>query len=764
MEDRTGENKPTAVEQQQPQQQNDTLNYKGRPISLRRQPTKYPHGFGISIQTTTGNDREEMKNSMPSELLNWTHSNAHQEVEKTLDNVQQQKYKISVISNCEDVPDLQVRRCKYSLTGNYCLNDLEHSTKSAMLLREYTQRFWNWKFLRWPVMIIVSALLFFGVIAYCVWLHDISVVRQRRYQFNQLQILQKQKSSDSEIDFTQLPTTTKVVTTTKSTDIDREVHEMTILRAVSTNSHQNYEDQKLSTKKNRFSYIESEKNNKKFVNLDGTILTTEESTLIPANIIRFRLKNEKGYNVPKEDKPTIFRFLNTIYSQNPQETTTSNFAKVSPTIPPITPSMPTSAMAAMRTTVQENGCYSTSLQMCRGVLDYDLTYNVSAAVTAAEADAYQRLIYSNCSLRAVEFICAALEPECRPKHIGILMPCRRFCKGILEACSEIIANSDTLTDTFDCNRYPDSSDAHKCEDSTRRRGFCYDNEFQCLDRTCIPQQWECDNIKDCSSGEDENNCLICDRQDEFRCRSNEKCVSESVRCDLKYDCFDGSDEEYCEDIGSGDEPLFNDTSSDLFSQIFSYASFLPPNDTNNNLYTYITATTKKDSEGDNKFDTSNIHNRSSSVADEINNNVPSEDGKVFVNFRDSKEIMMTSDSENKLKYSAARTNRTSSKTSTNTTPLQPAASVQIAVTTDAPKIPVATCSDQQLRCVSGKCITVQQICDKIMDCPDGADELMCVYKERRTTTTRYTISEPTTTTRSSKRTMRTTTTKKRVTT
>lgn len=59
------------------------------------------------------------------------------------------------------------------------------------------------------------------------------------------------------------------------------------------------------------------------------------------------------------------------------------------------------------------------------------------------------------------------------------------------------------------------------------------------------------------------------------------------------------------------------------------------------------------------------------------------------NFQDSKEIMMTSDSELDVKYSS--TARSADKLTTSQTP----------------------CPDGQLRCVSGNCITVEQICDKV---------------------------------------------------
>lgn len=247
--------------------------------------------------------------------------------------------------------------------------------------------------------------------------------------------------------------------------------------------------------------------------------------------------------------------------------------------------------------------------------------------------------------------------------------------AILEPCSQVVANSELLTELFDCDIYPESHDPKVCNDPTRF-SKCLKNEFKCLDATCIPQQWRCDNIKDCAQGDDEDSCKFCE-QDEFKCADTDKCIPADWRCDQYKDCKDGSDELDCIDDDSRSFPLGYGTPA----RVYPFAQEVAPNAPDRLPYQTLSDEVRQHrgvvvaaGDGDQEHATSNVAGRHVLVS------------KSLANFQDSTEIMMTSDSENQFRYREVEGLQTAH---------------------------ASPCPEGELRCLSGRCIALSQLCDKV---------------------------------------------------
>lgn len=122
--------------------------------------------------------------------------------------------------------------------------------------------------------------------------------------------------------------------------------------------------------------------------------------------------------------------------------------KVSPTLPSW-PKVEKSTVKNEINSTDDGFCESTSLPLCRGLLRYDLTNTMNRKrVTNIEYQHFQHLVNSKCSLRVDEFICGILEPECRPRMIGNLRPCKRICKGIYFFCCNYFQFTKNLEPIF----------------------------------------------------------------------------------------------------------------------------------------------------------------------------------------------------------------------------------------------------------------------------------------------------------------------------
>lgn len=71
---------------------------------------------------------------------------------------------------------------------------------------------------------------------------------------------------------------------------------------------------------------------------------------------------------------------------------------------------------------------------------------------------------------------------------------------------------------------------------------CLAGFYRCSNNRCVPANATCDGQNDCGDYSDEANCTCTANQ--FRCASGH-CVANSFRCDMDQDCPDASDEMGC---------------------------------------------------------------------------------------------------------------------------------------------------------------------------------------------------------------------------
>ena len=102
---------------------------------------------------------------------------------------------------------------------------------------------------------------------------------------------------------------------------------------------------------------------------------------------------------------------------------------------------------------------------------------------------------------------------------------------------------------YECECQNGSFVCDKTETTVCRRTNCTANQYRCqTDGQCIPVNWKCDQIEDCSDRSDElnidcrNQCI--NKTNTFHC-NNGQCIDAMHRCDGLPDCRDGSDEVNC---------------------------------------------------------------------------------------------------------------------------------------------------------------------------------------------------------------------------
>ncbi|XP_033636923.1 low-density lipoprotein receptor-related protein 1-like [Asterias rubens] len=129
--------------------------------------------------------------------------------------------------------------------------------------------------------------------------------------------------------------------------------------------------------------------------------------------------------------------------------------------------------------------------------------------------------------------CSESQFQCLRTPPTLCIPMQWVCDGVAE-CSD---NSD--------------EDPARCNAETTESPCSGELMFACNSGMCVLKAFVCDDSEDCDDGSDEVGCDVepvnpCgDRQ--FNCQSEGKCIPSAWVCDADRDCSDGSDEDYCEE-------------------------------------------------------------------------------------------------------------------------------------------------------------------------------------------------------------------------
>ncbi|VVC26019.1 Low-density lipoprotein (LDL) receptor class A, conserved site,SEA domain,Low-density lipoprotein (LDL) [Cinara cedri] len=192
-------------------------------------------------------------------------------------------------------------------------------------------------------------------------------------------------------------------------------------------------------------------------------------------------------------------------------------------------------------------CTPVRLNLCKSVLEYNLTSypnhfgHSNLDEIHEDLITFRDLVDAECYQRTLELVCQLLQPACIVGPDGdeaaVVLPCEHSCRLFTAGCGHRIPPK--LRDGFDCSKLPDYSNIGgtmcasrpgcdyklrtsglsnrlcdgvlDCQDISDETtcGYCPAGYLHCItSRTCVPVTSRCDGVADCPGETDERNCLL----------------------------------------------------------------------------------------------------------------------------------------------------------------------------------------------------------------------------------------------------------------
>ncbi|XP_078532806.1 complement factor I isoform X2 [Lissotriton helveticus] len=151
--------------------------------------------------------------------------------------------------------------------------------------------------------------------------------------------------------------------------------------------------------------------------------------------------------------------------------------------------------------------------------------------TTQEANAVCRQLGFNKG--ALPPVAKSISSEPMPDLACLQVKCRGHETSLAECVITDGSRKDITENPVEVDCYTDTRD-------------CKKNEFQCVNKKCIPVRRTCDGINDCGDLSDELCCKECS-ENAFHCHSD-TCIHKRYVCNEEFDCINGEDEFNCTDL------------------------------------------------------------------------------------------------------------------------------------------------------------------------------------------------------------------------